>query len=192
MHMDNWGGTTYSIVFRDTLATNLYYTHITPLADPSLFLYSKGETVLFFLLLLLYVDDIIVTGNNASAVNALLHQLGSEFDIKDLGPLKFFLGLQIEYRSTGFFVHQRKYATDLLAKFNMSTCKPCSTPFISLSRLCLDDGTPLADPTPFWSMVGGATIFDVYSPRSFLCREPHLSVYASLHRQSSCCSQKDP
>ena len=49
MHMDNWGGTTYSIVFRDTLATNLYYTHITPsLADPSLFLYSKGETVPFF------------------------------------------------------------------------------------------------------------------------------------------------
>jgi hypothetical protein len=122
------------------------------LADPSLFLYRQGITVIY---LLLYVDDIIVTGNTPSAIQSLLHQLGTEFDIKDLGQLKYFLGLQIEYRSSGFFVHQHKYAFDLLAKFNMSTCKPCPTPFVSLSRLCKDEGTPLQDPTPFRSMVGG-------------------------------------
>ena len=66
-----------------------------------------------------------------------------------------FLGLQIYYRSSRFFVHRRKYALDLLAKFNMSTCKPCSTPFVSLSQLRKDDGVPLFDPTPSRSMVGG-------------------------------------
>ena len=122
------------------------------LADPSLFLYRQGSTVVY---LLLYVDDIIVTGNQPTAVQSLITKLAQEFDIKDLGQLKFFLGLQIDYRSSGFFVHQHKYATDLLAKFNMSTCKPCSTPFVSLSRIRKDDGIPLSDPTPFRSMVGG-------------------------------------
>jgi hypothetical protein len=122
------------------------------LADPSLFLYRQGSTVVY---LLLYVDDIIVTGNQPTVVQSLITKLAQEFDIKDLGQLKFFLGLQIDYRSSGFFVHQQKYATDLLAKFNMSTCKPCSTPFVSLSRIRKDDGIPLSDPTPFRSMVGG-------------------------------------
>ncbi len=121
------------------------------LTDPSLFLYRHGSTMMF---LLLYVDDIIITDNQPHAVQTLLSQLATEFEIKDLGPLKFFLGLQIAYRSSSFFVHQKKYASDLLAKYNMATCKPCSTPFGSLSRLRKDEGVPLTDPTPFCSMVG--------------------------------------
>ena len=105
--------------------------------------------------LLLYVDDIIVTGNHPTAIQTLLSQLAQESEIKDLGPLKFFLGLQIEYRNSGFFVHQQKYALELLAKFNMSNCKPCSMPFVSLSRLRKDDGTALSDSTSFCNMVGG-------------------------------------
>ena len=137
----------------ERFTSNLHTIGFTPsLADPSLFMYRKEDTVLF---LLLYVDDIIVTGNSSTAIQALLHQLSTEFDIKDLGPLKFFLGLKIDYNASGFFVHQQKYASDLLAKFNMATCKPCSTPFVSLSRLRKDDGLPLSDPTPFRSMVGG-------------------------------------
>uniref|UniRef100_A0A2N9HPA0 Integrase catalytic domain-containing protein n=1 Tax=Fagus sylvatica TaxID=28930 RepID=A0A2N9HPA0_FAGSY len=117
--------------------------------------YFSIDKVLLLCILLLYVDDIIVTGNQPTAIQSLITKLAQEFDIKDLGQLKFFLGLQIDYRSSGFFVHQHKYATDLLAKFNMSTCKPCSTPFVSLSRIRKDDGIPLSDPTPFRSMVGG-------------------------------------
>jgi hypothetical protein len=93
--------------------------------------------------------------NNSTAIQSLLAQLGKEFNIKVLRPLKFFLKLQIEYRSSGFFFHQHKYASDLLQKFNTSTCKSFSTLFVSLSRLSKDDGVPLFDPTPFCSMVGG-------------------------------------
>ena len=73
------------------------------LTDASLFLYRHGTTVMF---LILYVDDIIVTGNHLAAIQTLLSQLAQEFEIKDLGQLKFFLGLQIEYHNSGFFVHQ--------------------------------------------------------------------------------------
>ena len=133
----------------------------------------------------LYVDDIIVTGNTPSAIQSLLHQLGTEFDIKDLGQLKYFLGLQIEYRSSGFFVHQHKYASDLLAKFNMSTCKPCFTPFVSLSRLHKDEGTPLQDPTPFRSMVGGLQYLTFTQPDlsfavNHICQFMHRPTYQHL------------
>ena len=58
--------------------------------DLSLFLYKHGSTVLY---LLLYVDDIIITGNAPMAFTELITNLASAFELKDLGPLKYFLGL---------------------------------------------------------------------------------------------------
>jgi transposase InsO family protein len=120
-------------------------------ADPSLFLYKHGSTVLY---LLLYVDDIILTGNAPIAITDLITNLGSVFELKDLGPLKYFLGLQIDYQPSGFFVHQSKYAMDVLSRQNMSTCKPCSSPFVSSSKLSSDSADFLPDPTPYRSLVG--------------------------------------
>jgi hypothetical protein len=104
------------------------------------------------LYLLLYVDDIIITGSAPTAVTALIDNLAAAFELKDLGPLKFFLGLQIEYQPNGFFVHQSKYALDLLARHNMTTCKPCSTPFVSGSKPA--SMAFLNDPTSFRSLIG--------------------------------------
>ena len=70
--------------------------------DGNLFIYKHGCHLVF---LLLYVDDIILTGNDSTFTTSLIHQLGSEFDFKDLGPLHYFLGLQIDYTSNGLFVH---------------------------------------------------------------------------------------
>uniref|UniRef100_A0A2N9HGM7 CCHC-type domain-containing protein n=1 Tax=Fagus sylvatica TaxID=28930 RepID=A0A2N9HGM7_FAGSY len=120
-------------------------------ADPSLFLYKHGSTVLF---LLLYVDDIILTGNAPTAITELIANLASAFELKDLGPLKYFLGLQIDYKPSGFFVHQTKYAMDVLSRHNMTTCKPCSSPFVSPSKMASDLVELLPDPTPYRSLVG--------------------------------------
>uniref|UniRef100_A0A2N9G9X8 Integrase catalytic domain-containing protein n=1 Tax=Fagus sylvatica TaxID=28930 RepID=A0A2N9G9X8_FAGSY len=124
---------------------------ITSQADPSMFLYKHGSTVLY---LLLYVDDIILTGNAPTAITDLITNLGSVFELKDLGPLKYFLGLQIDYQPSGFFVHQSKYAMDVLSRQNMSTCKPCSSPFVSSSKLSSDSADFLPDPTPYRNLVG--------------------------------------
>jgi hypothetical protein len=123
----------------------------TSTADPSLFVFRQGSTLLY---LLLYVDDIILTGNSTAAVTSLITQLAATFELKDLGPLRYFLGLQIEYGPDCLFVHQRKYITDLLSKFNMPTCKAASTPFSISHKLQPSSKAILSDPTPYRSLVG--------------------------------------
>ncbi|CAL9026864.1 unnamed protein product [Prunus brigantina] len=81
--------------------------------------------------------------------------LSREFDMKDLGQLTYFLGLQVQYTSMGIHVNQSKYATDLLLKACMTQCKPCSTPCLPTAKLLKFDGTPLSDPTLYRSLVGG-------------------------------------
>ena len=120
-------------------------------ADPSLFVFRNGST---FLYLLLYVDDIILTGNDPTAITSLITALASTFELKDLGPLRYFLGLQIDYGRDYLFVHQRKYITDLLSKFNMTSCKAASTPFPISHKLQASSADLLSDPTPYRSFVG--------------------------------------
>uniref|UniRef100_A0A2N9FGX9 Reverse transcriptase Ty1/copia-type domain-containing protein n=1 Tax=Fagus sylvatica TaxID=28930 RepID=A0A2N9FGX9_FAGSY len=120
-------------------------------ADPSLFVFHSKGAMLY---LLLYVDDIILTGTSPTLITDLISTLQSTFELKDLGPLHYFLGLQLQYHTSGFTVHQTKYATDLLSRFNMTSCKPSSTPFASSSRLTPTQGHPLSDPTSFRSLVG--------------------------------------
>uniref|UniRef100_A0A2N9HQR7 Reverse transcriptase Ty1/copia-type domain-containing protein n=1 Tax=Fagus sylvatica TaxID=28930 RepID=A0A2N9HQR7_FAGSY len=120
-------------------------------ADPSLFVFRNGST---FLYLLLYVDDIILTGNNPAAITSFITALASTFELKDLGPLRYFLGLQIDYGRDFLFVHQRKYITDLLSKFNMTSCKATSTPFPISHKLQASSADLLFDPTPYRSLVG--------------------------------------
>ena len=60
------------------------------------------------------MDDIIITGNKSSFVSSVIKLLGVDFDLKDLELLHYFLGLQIDYTSSGLFVHLTKYVYDLL------------------------------------------------------------------------------
>ena len=62
------------------------------------------------------MDDIILMGSDSVVITKLVFELAHAFKLKDLGPLKYFLGLQIDYIASGFFVHQSKYALDLLAR----------------------------------------------------------------------------
>ena len=71
-------------------------------ADASLFILSHGSVTMY---LLLYVDDIIITGNNLTVISNIISQLSIAFELKDFGPLHYFLGLQIDYKKAGFFVH---------------------------------------------------------------------------------------
>uniref|UniRef100_A0A2N9FSR2 Reverse transcriptase Ty1/copia-type domain-containing protein n=1 Tax=Fagus sylvatica TaxID=28930 RepID=A0A2N9FSR2_FAGSY len=120
-------------------------------ADASLFILSHKSVTIY---LLLYVDDIIITGNNSSAVSNIISQLSAAFELKDLGPLRYFLGLQIDYKKGGFFVHQRKYLTDLLHKFTLTDCKAASTPIATTPLLTSTSTELLSDPTPYRSLVG--------------------------------------
>ena len=64
------------------------------------------------------------------------------------------MGLQIDYKKAGLFVHQHKYITDLLTKFHMTEYKAASTPIATTSSLSITTTDLLSDPTPYRSLVG--------------------------------------
>ena len=70
----------------------LHLGFVASLADPSLFIYQSNHTTIY---LLLYVDDIILTGNKSTQLSHLITALSHTFELKDLGPLSYFLGIQI-------------------------------------------------------------------------------------------------
>lgn len=80
-------------------------------ADHSLFIKSKATC---FTALLVYVDDIVLTGNDMSEITFVKSVLDQKFRIKDLGALRFFLGLEIARSSRGIVLNQRKYTLDML------------------------------------------------------------------------------
>ena len=67
-------------------------------ADHSLFVHSKGS---LFIAILVYVDDMVITGNDCACVISLKSVLDQKFGIKDLGSLKYFLGLEIARNKSG-------------------------------------------------------------------------------------------
>ena len=78
--------------------------------------------------LIVYMDDIILTGDDLSEMNRLKASLASEFEIKDLGSLKYFLGMEVARSKEGIVISQRKYVLDLLKQTGMIGCKPADTP----------------------------------------------------------------
>ena len=98
------------------------------------------------------MDDIILTGSDPSFFQHLINTLNHEFDIKDLGNLHYFLGLEIFQTDHSIFINQEKYTRDILHTFGMSECKPCSTP--ASTKLCKNEGQLLSDPTDYRRAVG--------------------------------------
>ncbi|GJQ89733.1 ribonuclease H-like domain-containing protein [Tanacetum coccineum] len=86
---------------------------------------NKGHT---FVALLVYIDDIVVTKNDISEINRFKDLIGSKFNIKDLGKLKFFLGIEVIETDKELILTQRKYCMELLHEFGLSACKPIFVP----------------------------------------------------------------
>nr|AFP55546.1 gag-pol polyprotein [Rosa rugosa] len=78
--------------------------------------------------LIIYVDDMVVTGDDIEEIQRLQGQLSSEFEMKDLGNLKYFLGIEVARGKDCIVLSQRKYVLDLLAETGMLDCKPVATP----------------------------------------------------------------
>ena len=72
------------------------------------------------ILLLLYVDDIIITGDNLSGIQELKDFLSQQFEMKDLGHLSYFLGLEIIHSTDGLYITQAKYAFELLSQARLT------------------------------------------------------------------------
>ncbi|XP_019159687.1 PREDICTED: uncharacterized protein LOC109156292 [Ipomoea nil] len=119
-------------------------------ADYSLFIYQSDDIMAYFMV---YVDDIILTGNSPGFLRQFIESLAARFSLKDLGPLRHFLGIELVPTPVGIFLSQAQYITDILKEFHMQDAKPISTPG-SATELHSDDGSGLADGGLYRRVVG--------------------------------------
>jgi len=125
------------------------------------FVQSKAEYSLFtktvqdkFTAILVYVDDMMIAGNDKQEIIKLKQQLSSQFHMKDLGELRYFLGLEIVRTAQGLFVSQKKYITDLVREYNLAHSKPMKLPLHTQVKLTATSGTPLSQPEQYRRLIG--------------------------------------
>lgn len=134
------------------LSTQLLELGFTPsISDSSLFIYHHNFITLY---VLVYVDDIIITGLNVHAINRVLVTLCVSFPLKDLGPLRFFLSLEIHIWHNDLHLSQSKYICDLLKKTHMDAAIPIIVPMSASIKFSLFDGPDFDNPTLYRSTIG--------------------------------------
>ncbi|XP_020982513.1 uncharacterized mitochondrial protein AtMg00810-like [Arachis duranensis] len=80
--------------------------------------------------------------------------LDDRLKIKDIGDLKFFLGLEVVRSDKGIALYQRKYVVDMLTDYGFADCKPISTPMDYSEKLSKDSGSPLPNSIEYKNIVG--------------------------------------
>lgn len=120
--------------------------------EPTLYVKKQGNNE--FLVVCLYVDDMIYMGSS-ELVNDFKSSMMKNFEMTDLGLLQYFLGIEVIQGEEGIFASQKKYAADLVKKFNMSNCEKALTPMNINEKLQREDGTEQADARLYRSLVGG-------------------------------------
>ncbi|GKB13301.1 ribonuclease H-like domain-containing protein [Tanacetum coccineum] len=157
--------------------------------DSSLFIYRQGSDTAY---LLLYVDDIVLTASSTALLQHVIASLHAEFSMTDLGPLNYFLGVFVTRNTSGMFLSQQKYATEVLERAGMLTCNPCRTPVDTDSKLAAA-GDPVSDPTLYRRLAGALQYLtftrpDISYAVQQVClfmhdpREPHFSALKRILR----------
>jgi len=90
--------------------------------------------------------------------------LASEFAMKDLGTLSYFLGLAVTHHPGGLFLSQRKYASEIIERADMTSCKPSATPVDTKSKLSTSLGSPYKHPTHYRRLAGALQYLSVRRP----------------------------
>jgi hypothetical protein len=116
-----------------------------------LFIFHRGSDTVY---LLLSVNDIILTASSTELLRRTISAIQWKFTMKDIGSLHHFLGITIERRPAGLFLHQRTYTLDSLKRAVMADCKPCMTPVDLQAKLAGDSGPPVEDASHFQSIAG--------------------------------------
>ncbi|GKD61464.1 ribonuclease H-like domain-containing protein, partial [Tanacetum coccineum] len=128
------------------------------------FVQSKSDYSLFtkpvdnvFIALLVYVDDIIITGSSLAQIEKVTQFLKTKFMIKDLGKLKYFLGIEVLDTPSGVCLNQRKYYLELIDEFDLLAEKPSSLPMqpnISLTSEPNETDPLLENDTEYQKLIG--------------------------------------
>lgn len=156
-------------------------------ADHSLFIQQRGKG---FIAALIYVDDVIIVGNDTKEIQRTKDRLNELFSIKDLGNLKYFLGIEVARTAEGLVLNQRKYILDILNDCGLQGCRPSFFPIEQNTKLGKSETEPKVDASRYRRIVGRliylqATRPDVAYAVNMLSqfvsdpRKPHMDA---LHR----------
>ena len=97
---------------------------------------------------LLYIDDLVIADADSAEIDRVKSQLAASFDMKDIGDLHYFLGIEVIRTPEGILISQQHYLLNMLFKCGMMECKSVSTPLDRIVKLRLDSGMT-CDPKRF-------------------------------------------
>ena len=129
--------------------------------DSALFLRRINKDTI---LLLLYMDDMIITGDDLSGIQELNNFLSQQFEMKNLGHLSYFLGLEITHSTDGLYITQAKYASELLSRVGLTDSKTIDTPVVLNAHLTPSGGKPLSNPSLYKLLVDSLVYLTVTRP----------------------------
>ncbi|XP_039117786.1 uncharacterized mitochondrial protein AtMg00810-like [Dioscorea cayenensis subsp. rotundata] len=129
--------------------------------DPAVIIHSSphGRTIF-----LLYVDDMILTVDDSAHITLVKQKLCETFLMTDLGPLRYFLGIEITSHFDGYRLSKQCYTLDLLARSGLTDTRTVATPMELHLQLRASDGIPLPHPSRYRNLVGNLVYFTVTHP----------------------------
>ena len=143
-------------------------------ADPNLYCKVEDDKPL---ILVFYVDDLFLTGADP-LVHKCKRELASEFEMKDLGLMHYFLGLEIWQKLGEIFLSQGTYVVKILERSGMVDCKPVTTPMeLNFKKLCGSDAGPELGNAFEYHQLIGALMFLVNSRPDICFAVNMLSQY---------------
>ena len=153
-------------------------------SDPCLFIRKVGESDIVYLLV--WVDDIIIASSDSSLMDETKTHLSKAFDMKDLGELKHFVGIEFVRINDSISLSQEKYIVKLLQRFKMEDIKPRGTPCeLNLKSYDSCESKDPVDQHLYRQLVGSL----IYA---MVCTRPDISyVVTKLSQHLSSPSQAD-
>jgi hypothetical protein len=159
-------------------------------ADISLYVKKTDHGIV---VIVIYVDDLIIIGDSDVDIFYLKKLLKQKFEMKDLGELRYFLGIEVVQSPKGIWLLQRQYALNKLSKYGMMGCKPISIPLEQNVKLSADEGDLVEDTTMYKHIVGSLIYMTIIRPNLSYAvgvvsqfmqtpQKPHLDVMRRVLR----------
>ncbi|XP_050918651.1 uncharacterized mitochondrial protein AtMg00810-like [Lathyrus oleraceus] len=111
-----------------------------------------------------YVDDIVIPGDDIKGIQRLKTHLFKNFQTKDLGPLRYFLGIEVSQSSSGIAINQHNYALDILTETSVLDCRPIDIPMDPNAKLLPGQGELLKDSRRYRCLVGRLNYLTITRP----------------------------
>jgi hypothetical protein len=115
-------------------------------------------------IIVIYVDDLIIIGDSDADISNLKKLLKQKFEMKDLGELRYFFGIEVIKSPKGIWLLQRQYALNKLFEYGMMGCKPISIPLEQNVKLSADEGDLVEDTIMYRHIVGSLIYMTITRP----------------------------